>query len=74
MWHIHGIISVWHCSMPLGVSNTRTRTVNYRHGCGPAYIDISIDNSLLCYRTDVADTARIVDPHNEDHGTALGGR
>ena len=26
----------------------------------------SIDNGLLCYRTDLADTARIVVPHNED--------
>ena len=26
----------------------------------------SIDNGRLCYRTDVADTARIVVPHNED--------
>ena len=25
-----------------------------------------IDNGLLCYRTDVADTARIVVPHNVD--------
>ena len=42
----------------------------------------SIDNSLLCYRTDVADTARIVVPHDEDlkyrilfeaHDTALSG-
>ena len=42
----------------------------------------SIDNVLLCYNTDVADTARIVVPRNEDlkyrilfeaHGTALSG-
>ena len=42
----------------------------------------SIDNGLLCCRTDVAGTARIVVPHNEDlkyrilfeaHDTALGG-
>ena len=26
----------------------------------------SIDNGLLCSRTDVADTTRIVVPHNED--------
>ena len=26
----------------------------------------SIDKGLLCYRTDVADTARIVVPHDED--------
>ena len=42
----------------------------------------SIDNDLLCYRTDIADTARIVVPHNknlkyrilfEAHDTALSG-
>ena len=42
----------------------------------------SIDNGRLCYRTDVADTARVVVPHNEDlkyrilfesHDTALSG-
>ena len=41
-----------------------------------------IDNGLLCYRTDVADTARIVVRHDEDlkhrilfeaHDTALSG-
>ena len=41
-----------------------------------------IDNGLLCYRTDVADTARILVPHDEDlkyrilveaHDTALSG-
>ena len=26
----------------------------------------SIDNTLLCYRTDVVDAARIVVPHDED--------
>ena len=42
----------------------------------------SIDNGILCYRKDVADTAPIVVPHNEDlkyrilfeaHDTALSG-
>ena len=42
----------------------------------------TIDNDLLCYRTDVSDTTRIVVPHNEDlkyrilfeaHDTALSG-
>ena len=78
MWHVHGILSVWHCSIPLRVRNTRARTVSYRHACGPAYID----NGLLLYRTDLADTARIVVPRDEDleyrilfeaHDTALSG-
>ena len=67
--------------MPLGVRNTRTWTVNYRHVCRTAYIDIRLTR-LLCYRTDVAETTRIVVPHNEDvkyrilfeaHDTALSG-
>ena len=50
--------------MLLGVRTTRTRTVIcwlagllHRH---------FIDNGLLCYRTDVWGTARIVVPHDED--------
>ena len=67
--------------MPLGVRNTRTWTVNYRHVCRTAYIVIRLKR-LLCYRTDVAETARIVVPQNEDlkyrilfeaHDTALSG-
>ena len=38
--HIHRIINVWHCFMPLGRRSTKPRTVNYRHACGPTCINI----------------------------------
>ena len=46
------------------------------------YIDKSIDNGLLCYRTDIEDNPRIAVPHDEElkyrilyeaHDTALSG-
>ena len=30
------------------------------------YIDKSIDNGLLCYRTDIEDNPRIAVPHDEE--------
>ena len=40
MWHIHGILNVWHFIMPLAVTSKKTQTHLCRHGCVPDYINI----------------------------------
>ena len=79
MWHIHGILSValFHA---LGSEEYKDSDSQLSARLQASLHQYSIDNGLLCYRTDVADTARIVVPHDEDlkyrilfeaHGTAL---
>ena len=66
----------------LGIEEYKDSDSQLSAGLRASLHQYSIYNGLLCYRTDVADTARIVVPHNDDlkyrilfeaHDTALSG-
>ena len=65
MWHIPGILDLLQFHV-LRSEEYKDSDSHFSARLRASLHRYSIDNGLLGYRTDVADTARIVVPHNED--------